>query len=273
MEVRLGPSEVRLRGASFHTSSLILWQIMLLIWEVKAVLVIWHDVDESVAELGLLQSEHTLVDLLLKDFTSVFVVHELAHSRSQKPLVVELLVFSLCFTFGTVLAFIVSTCASACCWRLLGILGLSSVGLVVQEPVAHELLFDLLHSLVDLGTASFLNDVYPVGCEINLLLSLGAIDVPVLLREVGLRTIATILAAVEAAHAHSVFVQDSESPLRPVVGWKQRVVRVLPLDILDDLLSLCTHVMRVLDHLLEAFDDGDNVHGHTHRHVGLVSWR
>ena len=66
-----------------------------LVWQIEAVLMVRYDVYESVAKFRLLQSEHALIDLLLQYLAGVLIVHKLAHSGSEQPLIIELLVLTL----------------------------------------------------------------------------------------------------------------------------------------------------------------------------------
>ena len=139
----------------------------------------------------------------------------------------------------------------------------------MQEPIVHELLLDVLHSLVNLGSATFLPDLDSVCGEVDLLLASSlAIKVP-LLREALLANVG-ILAAVQAAHCH-LLLKNSESPFWPVVGREERIVGLPDADVVDDLLRLGRHLVRgVLDHVSEAQNDRNDVHRNAHRHVGLI---
>ena len=49
------------------------------------------DVTQLMAEFGLLQSQHTLIDFLLQNISGILILHELPHSRGEQPLIVEVL--------------------------------------------------------------------------------------------------------------------------------------------------------------------------------------
>lgn len=165
--------------AAFSAPPLLSWQVDGLIRQVEAILVIRHNVDEAVPKLGLLQAEYTLINLFLQQLSSIFVVHELAHSRSQQALVVELLVLSLSCASATIFAIFLSSARAS--RMLLGIFRLSGVRLVVEKSIVHKLLFNILHPFVDFVGAAFLSNFDPIRREVNFLLTTSLpVEMPLL---------------------------------------------------------------------------------------------
>jgi len=81
----LSHREIRLGGVdcTVWRGLLFLWDVLRLIWQVEAVLVIWHDLGQLVAEFGLLQSKYGFVYFLLQYLAGIFVLHQFSHSWGQ----------------------------------------------------------------------------------------------------------------------------------------------------------------------------------------------
>lgn len=128
-------------------------KVRLFVWEVKLILVFWHDLFKFVAELCLLESEHALVHLFLKQFSSVPVRSQLPHLWSHQPLVAELLLIGSFFDLV-----------------MFDLLSLHKGG-VVECGIAIELLFNCLHSHLACCwvTLAKCNDVKMVRSKVKLL--------------------------------------------------------------------------------------------------------
>ena len=258
-------------GARVDSSLLLSGQVDGLLWQVEAILMVWHYVNQAMSKLGLLQTKHALVDLLLQKLTSVFIVHEFAHSRCHQSLVVELFVLSFASSLTAFLAILLATAGAA--WMFLGIFGLSRIGLVVVEGIAHELLFDVLHSLVDLRCSAFFLDSDSIRREIDFLFSTSLSVEMSLLWEVLFAEV-VLWAAGQAACRHGLLLKNSECTLRSVVRRKQRIACLPDTNIVDNLLGFCCHlVRRVLDDLSQSQNNGYHINRNTHWHVGLVPRR
>ena len=59
---------------------LVFRHVILFVREIKFVLVIGYDFSKPVSEFSLLQSQDTLIDLLLQNFSGVLILHQLFHS-------------------------------------------------------------------------------------------------------------------------------------------------------------------------------------------------
>lgn len=221
-------------------------------------------------ELGLLQTQYALVDLFLQQLSGIFIVHQFSHSRRQQALVVELLVLAFAAPLSAVLSVVV---AAGSARELLGVLGLSRIGLIMEKAIVPELLLDVLHALVDFCAASFLSDLDPIGSEIDLLLPASLpVEVPIL-REVLLAEV-ILWATAEAARRHGFLLENSERAFGTIVRREQRITSFPHADIVDDLLRLGRHlVRRVLYHFSQSQNHWNNVHRDAHRHVSLILWR
>lgn len=205
-----------------------------------------HDFLQAVAKLGLLQSQHALVDLLLQHLSGVFIVHEFAHARREKALVVEVFEVTLALVaFLRVLA-------------LQGLLLLAvGCGLLVQQRVRQELFLNHSHAHHDGRGISVLNYIDTVVRKVNLLLTALAEH---WLRRLGseVRLLAPLLVVTDAVVLLAIAVLCSEVVLEHAHCslWLGSVEhRVLTsLRRLDHALRLRLHLARVLELVLEAND-------------------
>lgn len=185
---------------------------------------IGYNLSESVTEFGLFQSQNTLVNFLLENFSGVLILHKLFHSWRQESLVGKLFVVSFAGTlsiFLTVFSF-----------RSFEIFGLSTHSIwIMQERICHKLFFNHFHSWHDISAVTLLKQSDPLLLEIDLLLSLGATFRRILLAKT------LILYGVETAWL--VTVHNSYGSVG-LTTLEKRVA--IPLDILDYPLGFCGHL-------------------------------
>ena len=165
-------------------------------------------------KFSLLQPEYTLIDLLLEQLSRIFIIHQLPHPRCQQPLIIKLLILALARPLPTLLTVLVAADTR----QLLGILSLACIRLIVEKPVVHELLLNILHPFMYLGSSPLLPNLNPIRSKINLLFSSSfPIKVPIR-RKVLLANL--IRPATEPSSGLRLLLQDPERPLRPVIRRK-----------------------------------------------------
>jgi len=142
----------------------LLRHIQFLIWQIELIIMLRSNIYKFVSKFGLFQSQNTFVDFLLQQFSSISIIHEFPHARSQKSLIIKLLKLLLCFIL---LSFSFFTFSLG--W--FNIFRFFSIWLSMKVRSLHKLLFYKFHSFHYWCWVTFFDDIDALGWKINLLLS------------------------------------------------------------------------------------------------------
>ena len=229
-----------------------LWNIGRLVRQIEAIFMIWHYIHQSMAKLCLLQPENAFIDLFLQHFSCVSVTHHFSHSWREQPLIWKLFMFHICTSsvfFILIFVFLLLRYPCKC------------VGWVVSSWVAHELVFNELHSFHYWLCISFSHcfDVDMLRSQIELLFTSLTTLLP--------RSHASRISLASSCRLLPL-IHDPQCSIWLVHTLKEHRV-LLPLDSLYSLASFRHHLCRMFNLLFQTFDDWKNIFWFTHCIVSI----